>query len=108
MVSLGALEPGELVVLTVALLGLVPVLLRYTDESKWFTVGYGCLVVGAVATNVEALFLGDFFNFVEHGVGLMGSGLAFAYAVYNRRQRLAGEAEENSEETSAPAGAPEV
>ncbi|MFA1611932.1 hypothetical protein [Halobellus rubicundus] len=88
MVSLGALEPGELVLLTVAIVGLVPVILRYTDEAKWFTLGYCCLVVGAVATNVEALVLGDVFNFVEHAFGLLGSGVAFAYAAYDRRERL--------------------
>lgn len=91
MVSLGALEPGEIVVLTVALVGLVPVMLRYSDDAKWFVVGYCCLVVGAIATNVEALFLGDLFNFVEHGVGLLGSGLAFAYAIYERRTSLLSE-----------------
>lgn len=102
--ELSALEPGELVLVTIALVGLIPVALRYTDDAKWFTVGYCCLVVGAIATNLEALFLGDLLNLVEHGVGLMGSGIAFAYATYDRRQRLRDQAAE------APAGdtGPEV
>lgn len=86
--SVGALEPGELVLVTIALVGLIPVAARYTSDAKWFAVGYCCLVVGAIATNAEALFLGDLLNVVEHGVGLMGSGLAFAYATYRRRKDL--------------------
>lgn len=97
--SFGALEPGELVLVTVALVGLIPVAVRYTDEAKWFAVGYCCLVVGAIATNVEALFLGDLFNLVEHAVGLMGSGIAFAYATYQRRQALQEQATELAEQS---------
>jgi hypothetical protein len=87
--------------LTVALVGVIPVALRYSDEAKWFTVGYCCLVIGAIATNAEALFLGDLLNFVEHGVGLLGSGLAFAYAAYERRESLLGAGSAGSETPEA-------
>ncbi|USZ75173.1 hypothetical protein NGM07_17280 [Halorussus vallis] len=46
------------------------------------------LVVAAVATNAEAFAFGDFFNLVEHGAGLMGSGVAFAFAARERRRTL--------------------
>ncbi len=104
--SLGALEPGELVLVTVALVGLIPVAVRYTSDAKWFAIGYCCLVVGAIATNAEALFLGDLLNIVEHGVGLMGSGIAFAYATYQRRQDLQEQATGLASE-SGPTGAAE-
>lgn len=93
--GLSALEPGELVLLTIALVGLIPVFLRYTEDAKWFAVGYCCLVVGVIATNAEALVLGDILNIVEHGVGLMGGGIVFAYAIYQRRKSLLADAAEN-------------
>lgn len=88
MPILGALEPGELIVLIVAAAGLAPLIIRYTDESKWFVVGYGLLFVATLSTNVEELVLADLFNFLENVVGLMGAGVAFAYAAYRRRQSL--------------------
>lgn len=78
----------EIAVATVALVGLVPVVVQYRERSKWFALGYGTLVAAALATNLEALFLGDVLNLVEHGVGLMGAGLAFFAAAYVHRQRI--------------------
>ncbi|AEH35327.1 hypothetical protein [Halopiger xanaduensis] len=86
--GLSALEPGELILLIVSVVGLAPILLRYTSEAKWFAVGYGCIVAGLIATNAEGIALGGVFNGIEHSVGIMGSGIAFAYAVYHRRQAL--------------------
>lgn len=95
MAEISALDPKELVLVVIALVGLVPLLRHYRPEAKWFAAGYGLLVVGAVATNLEALVLGSVFDLVEHGVGLMGSGLLFAAAAYYRRKEvLADEAEE--------------
>ena len=89
MVSeLSALDPKELVLIAIALMGLVPVLLAYRDRSKWFVAGYVLLVVGAIATNVEALVLGDVLNVVEHGAGLLGSAVAFLVAAYLRRRNV--------------------
>ena len=93
---LTVLDTKELVLVVIAVLGLVPVLVSYREQSKWFAVGYGLLVVGAVATNVEALAFGDLLDVVEHGVGLMGAGITFFVAAYLRRQAvIEGEADDS-------------
>ncbi|MFB6141159.1 MAG: hypothetical protein ABEJ26_12080 [Halosimplex sp.] len=71
----------------VAVLGLVPVAVQYREASKWFAVGYGLLVVAALATNLEDVVLGGLLNGVEHAVGLMGAGIAFFLAAYVHRRR---------------------
>ena len=90
-VELSALEPSEIVLPIVALIGLVPVVIQYRKESKWFAVGYAFLIVATLSTNLEALFLGDVLNFVEHSLGLMGAGIAFLAAGYLRRKEVLGE-----------------
>ena len=94
--ELSALEPSEVVLPIVAMIGLVPVVLQYRRESKWFAVGYLFLIVATLSTNLEALFLGDVLNFAEHSLGLMGSGLAFLAAGYLRRKRILGEDNEDA------------
>jgi hypothetical protein len=86
--ELGALDPKELVLVAIALLGLIPVLKLNTDRAKLFTGGYLLLCVGAVATNLEALVLGDVLNGVEHVGGLLGSGVVFLAAAYVHRQSI--------------------
>ena len=81
-----ALTPPELVVLLVAGGGLVIVALFSRRLSRWFALAYGCLLVGAVATNAEHLLRPRTFNLVEHAVGNMGAGLAAAVAAYVYRQ----------------------
>lgn len=87
-IELTALDPKELILVLIALLGAIPVAIQYRSRSKWFALGYAMLCIGAISTNLEALFLGDLLNFVEHGVGLMGSGLVFATAAYLRRKNV--------------------
>lgn len=93
------LDLNELMVIVVGMAGLVPVLLQDNEDTRWFTAGYVCLVVGAVASNVEAFFLGGFFNFVEHGVGVAAAGVAFCFAAYLRSDWT--DAAEESEEADA-------
>ncbi|WP_436925659.1 hypothetical protein [Halosimplex amylolyticum] len=62
-------------------------MIQYRDRSKWFAVGYAMLVIAALATNIEDLLLGELLNGIEHGVGLMGAGIAFFVAAYVHRQR---------------------
>lgn len=95
---LEVLDTKELVLVVIALGGLVPVAMHYREESKWFAVGYLLLVVGAVATNVEALFLEELFNAVEHGVGILASGIAFLVAAYLRRQQVLNDDENNEQD----------
>ncbi|WP_459193747.1 hypothetical protein [Halosimplex sp. J119] len=71
----------------IGVIGVAPVVIQYRDRSKWFAVGYAMLVVAALATNVEDLLLGGLMNGIEHGVGLMGAGIAFFVAAYAHRQR---------------------
>lgn len=87
-IELAALDPKELVLILIALLGAVPVAIQYRKQSKWFAVGYAMLFVGAISTNLEALVLGDLLNVVEHGAGMMGAALAFAAAAYLRRENV--------------------
>ena len=88
MAGLSALSPMEIALVTVALVGCIPVIVQYRDRSKWFAVGYGTLVVAAISTNAESLVLPTVFNYMEHGVGLMGAGLAFFAAAYVHRREL--------------------
>jgi len=85
--AFNALDPMEIAVATVALCGIVPVVVQYRERSKWFALGYGMLVVAALSTNLEGLLLGTVFNLAEHGIGLMGAGLAFFAAAYVHRKR---------------------
>lgn len=89
------LDTKELILVLVAAIGLVPVLLHYREQSKWFAVGYGLLFVGAIATNVEVFAFEPFFDAIEHGVGLMGSGVAFLVAAYLRRQAVITDGEDD-------------
>ena len=103
--ELSALDPSEVVLPIVALIGLAPVVIQYRRESKWFAVGYLFLVVATLSTNLEALFLGDLLNLAEHSLGLMGSGIAFLAAGYMRREKVVGgEADESGPEAGAEAG----
>lgn len=84
---LSALSPSEVALPIIALLGLALIAVQYRAEAKWFAVGYVVLFVGTIATNAEAIVLGDALNFVEHFAGIMGAALVFLYAVYDRRKR---------------------
>jgi len=84
------MDPMKVAMAAVALLGVVPVALQYRDRAKWFALGYALLVVAALSTNLENVLLGDLLNLAEHGVGLMGAGIAFFAAAYIHRQRLTG------------------
>ena len=46
--ALSALSPMEIAVATVALVGIVPVVVQYRERSRWFALGYGMLVVAAL------------------------------------------------------------
>lgn len=88
MSSIGPFSVLELVALFVSLVGLVPVLTQHRESTKWFTAGYGLLVVGMVATNLEAVVLPVVLNFVEHGVGVGLAGVVLFVAAYRRRESL--------------------
>jgi hypothetical protein len=83
----GTFGPQAFVVLIVAVVGTIPVALHYKRTPNWFLVPYGFLFVAAFATNFENVFLPDTLNFIEHLVGNMGAGIAFALAAYIYRQR---------------------
>jgi hypothetical protein len=104
--ALSALDPKELILVVIALLGLLPVLKLNTDRSTLFTGGYLLLCVGALATNVEAFVLGDVLNSVEHVGGLLGSGVVFFAAAYRRRRRHLSDADgtDGTDETDAVGG----
>lgn len=103
--ALASLDPHSVVLPVIGLLGLIPVVLQYRDQSKLFVVGYALLVVAALSTNLEDLFLGTVLNYTEHVAGLMGSGMAFLAAAYYRRQRVLAE---RDEATGPDAGRAEV
>lgn len=88
MSQIGPFTVLEFVGLVVALIGLVPVVTQHREDTKWFTAGFGLLVVGMVATNVEAVVLPVALNFVEHVVGIGLAGLVFFFAAYQRRQAI--------------------
>jgi len=86
MAVFGVFGPQAFVVLIVALIGLVPVVLYYSDTYQWFVYAYGFLLVAAIATNFENVLLPDLLNYTEHIVGNMGAGIAFAVAAYLYRK----------------------
>jgi hypothetical protein len=75
------------VVLIMAVIGLGPVLYYFEKTPIWFTAAYGFLFVAAFATSVEELFLPDVLNLIEHYVGNLGAGVAFAIAAYTYRKQ---------------------
>lgn len=83
-------------------------LLRYRRGSRLFVVGYVLLIVATVVTNVENLFLGTVLNYTEHYLGLMGSGLAFLFAAYVRRQQVLADDDDDDGPGAAAAEGPEV
>ncbi|WP_396611612.1 hypothetical protein ACH9L7_15645 [Haloferax sp. S1W] len=85
---LAELSPLELTGLVVSLVGLVPVVTQYKDETKLFTAGYVLLVVGMLATNLEVFVLEPVLNLVEHGLGIGLAGVTFLAAAYVRRQEV--------------------
>ncbi|WP_148414977.1 hypothetical protein [Haloferax sp. KTX1] len=85
---LADLSPLEVTALAVSLVGLIPVITQYREETKLFAAGYVLLVVGMIATNVEALFLGSVLNFVEHAFGIGLAGATFFAAAYLRRKNV--------------------
>ena len=86
--DLAVLDAKELVLVVVALLGIVPVISQRSERSRLFTVGYVLLLFGALATNLEALVLGEVLGLLEHAVGIGAAGIVFLYAAYRRRQQL--------------------
>ncbi|MFB6157111.1 MAG: hypothetical protein ABEJ34_04650 [Haloferacaceae archaeon] len=86
--ELAVLDPKEVVIVLLGIVGFVPIVWHYRDQSRWFVAGYGLLVVAALSTNLEAFLLGGVFDLLEHGAGVMGSGLAFAAAAYYRRRNV--------------------
>ena len=90
MLEATALDPKELVLVIIAVVGLLPILLLRASRSRLFTGGYLLLCLGVLATNVEALALGDLFNLVEHGSVAAAGGVFFAAAYLRRKRVLAG------------------
>lgn len=88
MLGLGALDPSELVILLVALVGVLPIVTYYSEETRLLVVAYGFLLFGAFATNAENLFLPDLLNLGEHVIGILGAGVMFAVAAYSRRKSV--------------------
>lgn len=83
----GVFGAQSFVVLIVAVVALVPVVLYYQETFNWFIVAYAFLFVAAFATNFENVFLPEIMNLVEHSLGNLAAGFAFAIAAYLYRKR---------------------
>lgn len=99
MAEIAGMDPQSLVILIVALVGLVPVLMYYQETPKWFVVAYGFLLVAAFTTNFENVLLPELLGFLEHSVGNLGAGVAFAVAAYVYRRDVI---EADSDEEAVP------
>lgn len=99
----GVFGAQSLVVLIVAIIGIVPVVLYYEKTPWWFVVAFGCLLVGAFATNFEDLFLPTVLNYTEHFIGNLGAGLVFAGAAYMYRKKKITSGDETPTETETGA-----
>lgn len=79
-----AVEVNEVVVLLIALVGYFPVIFafRRRNETKWLFIAYSALLFGTIATIAENLVYPDAFNYLEHGIGIMGAGILFVLCSY--------------------------
>lgn len=98
MATILGFDAASFVILIMAVIGLGPVIYYFERTPIWFTAAYAFLFVAAFATNFEDLFLPDVLNLMEHYVGNLGAGVAFAVAAYTyRKQNIT--AEEQAEPT---------
>lgn len=88
LLELSSLQPQEVVILIVATGGLIPILMYHRWATHWVLIAYGFLLIGAIATNIENLFWHDQINRIEHFVGNLGAGVAFAMVAYAYRVSL--------------------
>ena len=75
------LELGEIIVfimLCIPLFASLMVVRKRKEFAKWIP-GFFCLFMMFLCTNVEAIILGDVFNFFEHFFAMM-AGLTFCAA----------------------------
>lgn len=99
MADIFGMDPQSLVILIVAVVGLVPVVMYYEETPKWFVIAYGFLFFAAFATNFEDVILPEVLGFLEHFIGNLGAGIAFAVAAYLYRRDVI---EADSDEEVAP------
>ena len=93
---LGGLDPAELVILVVGLASLIPVAMYYRDVPTWCVVAYGCLLIGAVTTNLEHLLWPGRLHLIEHSIGYFGAGVASGVGAYIHRRRVAQSSQSDS------------
>ncbi len=78
------LEANEVITLIIVLFGYFSVVTCYRDKpsTKWFLAGYTLLIIGMLATNLEAFVFPEIMNLIEHGIGVAGAGIVFLYWAY--------------------------
>jgi hypothetical protein len=81
---MSALEPNEVIVLVLLLIGYVPLVasVRRREFTRWFFFAYTALLIGGIATVVEGFWYPDQFNLVEHLVGVALAGVLFLLGAY--------------------------
>ncbi len=70
---------GEALVLLIGFLGFVPAALDFHESRKLtpFFAGYVALLVGLLATNLEAFAFASEMNVIEHVVGILFASILF-------------------------------
>ena len=85
-------ETGEVVSLVIALIGYFILLIEFKNHKNLLHlfVAYSLLLVGAIATVVETVYLPDVFNLVEHLAGRALVGIAFGLMAFLAYKKVVG------------------
>ncbi len=80
-------EGHEVIALITVVIGFVPTILFYRQypETKWYLVGFSCLLIGTVASMAKYFAYPDMFYLLEHIFGVFGAGIflaGYAYSYY--------------------------
>src|SRR3989338_8410690 len=82
-------EIGEAISLVFSIIGYVIILRHYMKHRDIFLifVAYNLLFIGTLATVLEAYFLAETMNLLEHSLGSAMAGIAFALVAYKSNQK---------------------
>lgn len=72
-------EYAEAIVLLIGIVGFVPALLdfRSVRTNYLFFIGFATVLLGLVATNLEAFIFENELNLIEHALGMLLPGVLF-------------------------------
>lgn len=83
-----SIQPYEVMALFILIIGYIPIVMNFRQwRDRWIFGAYTALLIGTIATNLEAVVAPVLLNYVEQVVGVMLSGILFAVCAH-RSHRL--------------------